>query len=197
MASNGTGGTADIVWGYWLSSGTATVTSATMNTEYSFITTVWQYWTDGATADFSTVDGTNMVWVNWADYASQIQQRRELTAQEQAAVRACEEKRKREEAEAAVRAEKLLTENLTEEQLSAYREKKIIPIATARGRYHIYRGRAGNVYRVDENGKQLERYCIHPTEFIPTEDVMLAQLLWLRWCEDDFLKVANKTRLAA
>ena len=39
--------------------------------------------------------------------------------------------------------------------------------------------------------------CIHPDEMVPDHDTMLAQLLWLKCNEAEFLRVANITRLAA
>ena len=86
---------------------------------------------------------------------------------------------------------------MTEEERKAYAERKVIPITSKSGRlYHVKRGVAGNVFRI-ENGKEVERYCIHPVENVPEEDVMLGQMLWLKWCEEDFLRLANKTLLAA
>jgi SNF2 family DNA or RNA helicase len=106
--------------------------------------------------------------------------------------------RERQRAEAEDKAEKILAENLDEEQKKVYAERKVIPITTAKGRkYLIKRGRVGNVYRIDERGKEVEKFCIHPDEAVPDQDCMLAQLLWLRWMEDEFLRVANKTQLAA
>lgn len=58
-------------------------------------------------------------------------------------------------------------------------------------RYRIYRGRAGNVRRLDEGGREVRRYCIHPQIDCPDEDTMLTQKLWLEHQEELFLRTAN------
>ena len=187
----------DTAWNVWICDGG--INSATANT--------WGQWTTG-TADASDV------WHRWPDNNGtayqgvanlQWGQPRELSAEEIEATRIAneqrqreQEQRQREQKEAEEKAEKLLQENLDREQKAAYVERKVIPITTAKGnRYLIYKGRAGNVVKLDERDRAIEKFCIHPIEQCPDEDVMLSQLLWLRWMEEEFLRVANMTRLAA
>jgi len=183
-------------------------------------TTVWQNWTisydttstTGETTwsnwnDYSTTSATaNTTWVIWAngsqsvDDYQPVQPSAEAIAQikEREAQRVKEQaEREKQRVEAQKKAEKLLVENLNEEQQKAYQERKVIPIRSHSGKnYEIHKGRQGNVRRIHE-GEAVESYCIHPSEYVPDEDTMLTQLLWLRWCEEDFLRVANATRIAA
>ena len=164
------------VWNEW------TTTDATTNTADR----TWYYWTDGDSGFFYQ-KVTDQQWGQPPPTPEEIEVSRILA-----------EKREQERIEAEVRAEKILAENLDEEQKKVYAERKVVPITTAKGRkYLIKKGRAGNVYRIDEHGKEIEKFCIHPDELVPDQDTMLSQLLWLRWCEDDFLRIANMTRLAA
>ena len=152
------------------------------DTNTSASTTVWNQWITGTA---NSIPSYNISY-------------RELTAEEREVEHLANEERERRQKEAEERAEKILDENLDEDQRKAYAERKVVPITTAKGRkYLIKKGRTGNVYRIDEQGKEVERFCIHPNEAVPDQDTMLGQLLWLRWCEDDFLRIANMTRLAA
>jgi hypothetical protein len=62
-------------------------------------------------------------------------------------------------------------------------------------RYRIrdYKG----VERVDERGRVLRRYCIHPPTDFPAEDTAVAQLMLLETDEAEFLRVANEEIVAA
>ena len=165
------------------STGSAGATTWT-NWNFGQNTGVWNQWTTSGTAG-------NFI----PSYSVRY---REPTAEEREAERLANEERERWQKEAEERAEKILDENLDEDQRRAYGERKVVPITTAKGRkYLIKKGRAGNVYRIDEQGREVEKFCIHPDEAMPDQDCMLAQLLWLRWMEDEFLRVANMTRLAA
>ena len=48
--------------------------------------------------------------------------------------------------------------------------------------------------RLDEGGRPAEVYCIHPSEWVPHEDNMLAQKLMLEYDEESFLRIANRSR---
>ena len=96
------------------------------------------------------------------------------------------------------RALDLLRQILTETQLAAFEKDECIPVDAPSGKkYLINKGRSGNVVSI-KDGKPVERYCIHPSDQeVPEADVMLAQKLMLENCEEEFLRIANKTRLAA
>lgn len=112
------------------------------------------------------------------------QQARELKAQQD-----------REAAEA--RAEALLHENLDSVQREDLEKKRYFHVRAKSGRwYRICVGVAGNVYRI-ENGREVEKFCIHPPDSYPTPDVMLAQKLLLEADEDAFRRTANITPMRA
>ena len=173
--------------------------------------TTWSDW--NLDQNFSTTSSTDVTWNQWATTggtasstwiwwtsgpAASTINYPEPTEEERETARLADEERVRQRKEAEERAEKILTENLDDEQRKSYTERKVVPITTAKGRkYLIKKGQAGNVYRIDEHGKEIERFCIHPEEVVPDQDTMLAQLLWLRWMEKEFLEIANKTNLAA
>jgi len=180
------------VWQNWTISYDATSTTGD---------TTWTNWNDNCTT--SAIDSTTWsFWVNGTavDNYQPVQPSAEAIAQarEHEAQRVKEQaEREKQRVEAQRKAEKLLVDNLTKEQQESYRERKVIPIRSRSGKnYEIHKGRQGNVRRLHE-GKAVESYCIHPSEYVPDEDTMLTQLLWLRWCEEDFLRVANVTRIAA
>lgn len=74
---------------------------------------------------------------------------------------------------------------------NGYFELETIQPSGERRRYRIHRGRSGNVERVDQEGRRLRRYCIHPVMACPDEDTMLTQKLWLEHNEELFLRTAN------
>ena len=152
---------------------------------------------------------TNATWASWADNAgtSGTLDYRTTTATWQPTLPSPEEiERQNREAEerackkkeAQERALRLLREMLTREQLAAFEKDKRIPVDAPSGqRYIIHKGRAGNVFSI-KDGKQVEKFCIQPDDLdIPDEDCMLAQKLLLEANEDEFLRVANRTRLVA
>lgn len=72
-----------------------------------------------------------------------------------------------------------------------------VHVHTAEGerRYRVrdYKG----VERVDDCGRVLRRYCIHPPPDFPEEDTALAQLMLLETDEAEFLRSANEEVVAA
>lgn len=198
------------VWTGW-NSGNSITNVGTSLTSVTGLT-VWYSWN----ANIATGSAmTSNIWVSWNDgyssiagnviYAPQVKQR---TPEEQAADQArwreemersrremAEQDKKRQEIEA--RAHELLLEFLDEHQKKEYQEKKYFHLevldskTNEKKRYRIEKGFAGNVRRVDEQGKILKRYCIHTRERLPDEDCMLTQKLLLETNEEHFLRVAN------
>jgi len=186
-------------------------TSSTANTDCTTITTdLWSNWVGTATTASVTYT-TNptqiyYAWVNQreetlAERAARDQQRMADMAAAQERARQYEEQRKVEDArrkEESERAAALLAEHLSEEQKKQLAMKGEFEVEAESGkRYVIARGYAGNVYSLDEKRRKVARHCIHPIDSVPDHDAMLAQMLWLKWNESEFLKVANTTRLAA
>jgi hypothetical protein len=96
--------------------------------------------------------------------------------------------------QAKLRAEEFLLENLSPAQRETYTKHKMFIVETPRKRrYALYH--AEPVHRL-EGEKRVERYCIH-TYGVPKEDELLGFKLLLEANEDEFLKTANATRLAA
>jgi hypothetical protein len=115
--------------------------------------------------------------------ARRIRREAQLRRQEQELARA----------EAArVRAEGLLLERLTPEQRATWTDRRYVEVRGSRsGRtYRIKRGVSMNV-ECPEAGLT---YCAAPANAheTPTEDVVLAQVLWLACDEDGFLAAANR-----
>jgi hypothetical protein len=100
------------------------------------------------------------------------------------------------------KAKKLLEECLTPVQKRAFRRWGVIPVVAKSGKfYRIETGRQGNIVEMEKR-KAVARYCVHPGRdprggIVPTFDVMLAQKLLIETDEKRFLKLANKTRIAA
>ncbi len=119
---------------------------------------------------------------------------------EQTASRVESEKKHRQARQAAeVRAEGLLRRYLSEEQQHELDKHNYFTVRSQSGQlFQINRGRAGNVYRLDGlTRKPVERFCIHPVEYVPDSDTMLSQKIMLEIDEASFVKTANRTKLAA
>jgi len=115
--------------------------------------------------------------------------------EEQYATRlAAEAKYAQEKAEAAARAEAraeaVLLAILNPEQAAQYKANGWFETEVNDSTYRIHRARSMNVERVVE-GKPTHKYCAHPGDMTPDEDVMLAQLLMLQTDEARFLSTAN------
>lgn len=95
---------------------------------------------------------------------------------------------------ASKRAEELLLMVLGDKQKKQYLELGYFETIINDKTYRINKGRSGNVQLI-EKGLAKAKYCIHPTEFLPDQDTMLAQYLMLKSNEDAFLKTANRTVL--
>lgn len=174
-------------------------TSCTTNGE------TWNAWnnafTIGSTATITgiTFQQTQQTWVSWNDQIYQqtaigIQQWNPITPEQQAAmVKQCEERQKEIDA-AKAKAETLLLEHLNPEQRASYVNHGLFIVETPKkNRYKLDRHRPP--YKV-ENDKHTVSYCIH-THGVPKEDELLGFKLLLEANEEEFLRTANATRLAA
>lgn len=114
------------------------------------------------------------------------------TIEQKAAREVLEVKRK----VAGKRAEELMLMMIEETQKKQYLEFGFFDVEIREKTYRIKTGTSGNVKLLDEKRvKEIASYCIHPQEYIPDHDTMLAQLLMLKTDEERFLKTANKTVL--
>lgn len=200
------------VWPMWVYS-TATATSTATNTiwdQWQYTTagtadSVWDGWvlTDTGT---SSATGT-IVWTTWTDKVEETKAQKRARLKREAEVAAqWEQQRVEREARAAelrveqeaavVKAEVLLREHLAAPQRAEYDRLKEFLVKAQSGRtYKIKKGWSGNVELLDDEGKAIIRFCIHPSEQCPDQDNMLAQKFLLETDEEAFNKIANKTQL--
>jgi hypothetical protein len=157
--------------------------TASTTTTYAVTNTTWQAWntTTGTSATYAVPDPTSIA-----------EQRERL------------EEARRERACAEERAKETLEELLTQEQIDDWRRTKAFELITQSGRrYRIRRGVSGNV-RLIEDGQEVEALCAHPRTslhddagrylgVLPSEDVVIAQMLALNADEEGFRRVANIT----
>ena len=164
------------------------------NTNYSQITTNYSQITNGMTVNQAT-------WNQWntqgflrrptsvIHYEQPRPTDEEMRAMTEAAAKAT-----REHAAAIARAEALLLEHLDPRQRESYTANKLFIVETPRkNRYRLRH--SGQPVKL-EGEKEVVRYCIH-TYGVPREDELLGFKLLLEANEDEFLKTANATRLAA
>jgi hypothetical protein len=157
---------------------------------------IWVQWNQAVTSAVTSVS-TNTTWVNWngqyivggSNYYPTIQPTADPAAAERAAAW-----RKR-VSQADDRAVRTLLEHLTPLQKEQYAKDKFFEVvsATSRRRYRISHGWAGNITVFDEQDRQVEKLCIHPSKQVPYADNLLAQKLLLEADEEKFLKIANHT----
>lgn len=93
------------------------------------------------------------------------------------------------------RAEKLLRSMLTADQKAMLTAHGYFEVFGSAGNlYRINWGTAGNVDHIDHDGRRAAVLCAHPDmreQWLPTADVMLAQMLALMTDEPAFIRKAN------
>lgn len=141
----------------------------------------------------------------WRERVAEAERYQEERYQERYRVAEAEEERQERyrerqsrELSAAERAEELLTMVLTPAELKHYQETREVLITGSDGRrYQLHDGIYANVYVLNEEGAQVERWCAHPQEYdtdgrrIPDRDLHVGQVLALRHDAPGFLAVAN------
>ena len=95
---------------------------------------------------------------------------------------------------AEIKAEELLRSCLSRSQDEELTKYGWFDVPVKDKTYRVKRGIAGNVFLLGEDGREVERFCIHPSG-VPAGDAMLAQKLLLETDERKFRKVANITSL--
>lgn len=171
-------------------------------------TNVFEFWVNAAGNYEAQDDGTpdfylNNVWKDWAEASENDRETRlaELARrQQEQSAREQEQRRIQwETAESKERARILLEAYLDDEQVENLRKNNVVVITSEkREQFRIRRGTHGNVEKLDEAGNALESYCIQPNDpTLPIEDVMLAQILHLKFAQEQFERVANKRDLRA
>jgi hypothetical protein len=170
-------------------------------------TVTWQYWVSGTCVNAASTQISSNVWTPWVEKVEETAaQKAERIAREEArraelaemarlnALRAEQAQKERMEAEA--RAEVLLLENLEEEERNRYLRAGYFYVFSKSGKkYKVKKGTHGNVYLMDPiTDKEQVRYCVQPGG-VPVGDANLAQALFLKHAEAEFLAKANATRL--
>ena len=195
-------------------SGPAQVWAGTGNGGWAYLgattgSTAWMSWNQSYTTTGTTSASTAIMagnqWTTWNyAYEETAQQAAAREAQEAAQRRQWAELRERAlvlnaaRAAARERAEELLAALLSDEQAASRRERGFFAVRGSRsGRtYRIHSsGAAGNVDRLDADGRREMTFCCHPPGALPLADVHLAQMLQLVADEDEFLRVANAHRV--
>ena len=158
-------------------------------------------------AFFKSAEEDNTQWERWVAQDEGKREQREIARRQienelqgrrerESARRAEEERRKQNEALANKRSLAILSHHLTDEQRQEYIIKRLFHFEAKSGRvYRLQEGTHGNVFAV-ENGKDVERFCIQPSDSrLPKPDVVLAQLLMLKTNEEEFRRIANISNL--
>jgi hypothetical protein len=196
------------VWPIWTS------TTSSLST-----TPTWNRWVEITTSSTTTSTATN-IWGTWVGTGGagagrlyvparpvapalvltpeQIESERvrreerdRLWKAQQAARKAAEDK-----------AQELLMTHLTQAQKDAIKAKNffIVEGGKSKEKYRIWttKGVHGNIERLNQEGKPVANLCVQLRETVcPNGDHFLAQKLMLELAEDDILKVANVSRMAA
>ena len=133
------------------------------------------------------------VWIQGTAGAYTPPSEAELAQQKAERERRDEERKKADE-----RAEALLLAHLTPDQRETLERMRHFVVQSERGRvYRLRRGRLANVDEMDKD-RVVAQYCIHPSiHNIPEADSLLAQKLMLEMNEEQFLRIANRTAVAA
>lgn len=129
---------------------------------------------------------------------TQVTETPEARASREAAERVWREEAAKREAKRVVvrqRADKLWLSHLTDEQRKTWLASKFVEVRSASGRrYRIKDDTYGNVYLLDQFGREARRYCAYandPGGMMPRGDLLFAQLLMLQYDELTFLRTAN------
>lgn len=198
------------------------ITGSASATNITSATTIWTGWNQAYTELTGTVGTAAQItianaWPHWLEEqdlrrAQQpMQARAGLPARpsEAEVARALEQERQwrlaaeekaKKAMEAEKRAEDLLRDCLSAEQIDQLKSRNFFYVEVEgrhgrKERYRIDRGSHGNVKQVDEKGSIIRSFCIQPSG-VPVPDVMLAQKLWLEASDEsraEFWETANIT----
>lgn len=153
---------------------------------------VWVNWST-ATTSTTTLD-TTTAWRAWQNTATTAGAYQQQVTYNPPTVRSRRDDmiRRNRQRTAGLRAKALLKAHLDDDQRATFRERQSFVVRAESGkRYEVGYGSVGNIHEIDEAGKRIHKYCIHPSG-VPTEDTMLAQKLLLETDEREFLRVANR-----
>lgn len=156
--------------------------------------TVWGSW-NNQFLQTATSTVTQTVWVSWNQQAfGQTAQGMQFQQQPSDVEIASATEALRKHEAAKTRAKELLLESLTPTQRETYEKHLMFIVETPKkNRYRLHLSQAP---RKLSGEKDAVSYCIH-THGLPREDELLGFKLLLEANEDEFLRTANATALAA
>lgn len=181
-----------------LGSGTCSHTDGliTLRQWYDSTNTITALGTATATLVSTLGNATNALTILGNDFASYYQfiaapEHWEETAEQKAARLAGEARLQ----VVAQKADRLLFAHLSDAQRQTFEHAQYFDVVSSRGRtYRIKKFRAGNVYLLDAQGREVRRYCAYakdPGGTLPDGDFLFTQMVTLQFDEPAFLKMAN------
>lgn len=189
--------TGESIWARWVLESTTTVTTSssvtcTNATWYRWIREEseqrWLFGTSNTTATTATTIVNADAYL--AQQLAEVRARDAARREREAAVRAVAAEAR---GKADRRAKGLLVSFLSDAQRKTLEEHGYFDEhVPGHGTFRIHKGWAGNVQRLDVQGKARETFCIHPVERISDYDNMLSQRLLLRTDPDKFMRTANR-----
>lgn len=167
---------------------------------------IWPAWNTQFVYSTETVT-TNFVWANWVGAAgNQTTNAAGATNTYNLVVAGAgvpyeQTEGYKNQAVAKARADALLNTILSAEQRSQFAHANYFEVTVgsngATRRYRVKYGLAGNVFLLDDKGREVAKYCLHPHTPVPVADNLIAQKLLLESDEPAFLRTANMTLLRA
>ncbi|GAC1530511.1 MAG: hypothetical protein NVS2B16_37430 [Chloroflexota bacterium] len=92
------------------------------------------------------------------------------------------------------KAHRLLLSLLTDEQAAQYRSERAFEVRAPSGRrYRLKHGWASNIEVLNDEGRTIERLCVHPNQSVPYADNLLMQKLGIETSEEQLRRIANIT----
>lgn len=195
-----TGGTASTTctgdtWVTWCNTGRSYTTAAAATTSTAW--TAWVVTSDGRAHPIYARQPAPYAPPKPRELSAEEKAERDRKAREAEETRVgAEVKRKADEEAADTRAEELLVASLDADQKAEYARDKSFHTRDRQGRrYRIRRAWSGHVTRLNDAGKETERFCIHPGVQVPLPDNQLLAKLMIEADEERFFRTANVTRL--
>lgn len=165
--------------------------------KYNLDSVTWQDVTWDAAWSTATQNATT-VWATSASSGEWTYQN--FTYQDFYLTETEEEKLKREAVqrardEADKRAEQWLISHLNSNQKEEYAEHRQFTVYS-KDRERRYAVTRSTVYLLDEKGREIKSFCIHPEVRLPIADEMCCKKLLLETDEEEFLRISNHTEIA-
>lgn len=165
---------------------------------YGAVAQVWPTWNSEFVYVTASTTAT-MIWTTWvtvnnaSNSASMAHQMYNATVRR---VNGYDDITPADTVAADARADVLLNTILNAEQRTQFARNRFFEVVTgstgATRRYRIKHGWAGNIFLLDDKGREVEIFCLHPHTPVPVADNLIAQKLLLETDEASFLRIANR-----